>query len=64
MSRNVLRYSLLLAPIMGEFEYDPAKPATYTAALQSLADLRAKLAAAGVTVTRESAKPVSVKAKS
>ncbi len=60
-TKNVLRYTLTLANMTGEFEYDPAEPGTYTTALQSLANLRKKLTDAGVTVEKEVAKPVAVK---
>ena len=61
MSKNVLRYTLTLANLTGEIGYDPAKPESYTAALQTLADLRVKLHGAGVTVEKETARPVVVK---
>lgn len=61
MTKNVLRYTLSLANLTGEIDYDPATPSSYTAALQKLADLRAKLQAAGVVVEKETARPVVVR---
>lgn len=59
-TKHVHRYTIR-AELGGDIEYDPAKPETYTAALEQVAAVRKVLIDAGATIKHESAKPVIVR---
>ena len=56
-----MRFRFDLAPMTGEIEYDMSDSASYGKALDLLAAMRVTLRVAGVTITKETAKPVAVK---
>lgn len=59
-TKTVHRYRID-ARIEGEIPYDPAKPETYTAALDAVATKREALADIGAKITHDRSGPITVR---